>query len=326
MKTTGHPVNLNFPSRSDRASKIELWALATWRFEKLRCLRQLLKVEWIWCQLWKLKVEVNYRKLNDSPIPFSQSLRWVRVSFGPVTCQQQPDATKMKGSSWWIGFVVLGFWVKLIVLGFEYFFTIGLYHFFCLLFMWISFCFITCCQNNTQTEHLGRFGIFLETFHKNPRIFSGSMQPQKIWQRFQTTAAMMDRKIRLPSLRKQRLVSDAKCCYYILKRCFKRKAILIHSWNEPYSFTPPRGSEKTETFASWCFDLFDFFVPDIFCFFGERTTVNCQLFGAFHTTSRVFSRTLRNSPRRSMDRGSGLAVLCHGQRQRVEIGEKMVAP
>lgn len=63
-----------------------------------------------------------------------------------------------------------------------------------------------------------------------------------------------------------------------------------------------------------------------FCFFGERTTVNCQLFGAFHTTSRVFSRTLRNSPRRSMDRGSGLAVLCHGQRQRVEIGEKMVAP
>lgn len=101
------------------------------------------------------------------------------------------------------------------------------------------------------------------------------MQPQKIWQRFQTTAAMMDRKIRLPSLRKQRLVSDAKCCYYILKRCFKRKAILIHSWNEPYSFTPPRGSEKTETFASWCFDLFDFFVPDIFLFFWGKDY--CQL-------------------------------------------------
>ena len=32
VKTTGHPVNLNFPSRSDRAAKIELWALATWRF------------------------------------------------------------------------------------------------------------------------------------------------------------------------------------------------------------------------------------------------------------------------------------------------------
>lgn len=94
---------------------------------------------------------------------------------------------------------------------------------------------------------------------------------------------------------------------------------------------------NTDIHSRWCFNLFDFSFPDIFCFGGERTTVNRQVFGAFHTTSRVFLMTLRNSPRRSMDRGSGLAVLCHGQRQRdetrpglgrndVEIGEKMVAP
>ena len=101
------------------------------------------------------------------------------------------------------------------------------------------------------------------------------MKPQKIWQRWgRQQPWWIDILVAIVAQATSKSSMKWTILVYSTKRHWKNRNICVGGLT--------------------CLIFTYFYVPDIFLFWGE-TTVNCQLFGAFPTTSRFFFTSLQNS-------------------------------